>query len=79
MKLHLPSFLLGFSVGASGALIAPRLRPIALELAATCYRIGDAAMVRLARSREDLSDLLAEAKARARNRIPRPRTQRAAA
>ena len=57
-------------MGASGAVIAPRLRPIALELATTFYRIGDAAMVRVARGRENLSDLLAEAKARARNRIP---------
>ena len=33
MKLHLPSFLLGASLGASGAVIAPRLRPVALEIA----------------------------------------------
>lgn len=68
MKLHLPSFLLGASFGATGAVVAPRLRPLALEVATVFYRIGDTALVRIARAREDLSDLLAEAKARARKR-----------
>lgn len=65
MKLHVPSFLLGVGVGAGGALIAPRLRPLALEIATTFYRVTEGVMVRLARRREDLADLLAEAKARA--------------
>jgi hypothetical protein len=68
MKLHVPSFFAGVVVGASGAALAPRLRPVALEIATTFYRIGDALMVRLARKREDLADLFAEAKARARRR-----------
>lgn len=72
MKLHLPSFLAGVAVGASGAVIAPRLRPVALEIATTMYRVGDAALVRLSRAREDLSDLLAEARARARERVRGP-------
>jgi hypothetical protein len=58
--------LIGVTMGASGAIVAPRLRPLALEVATACYRIGDHVMVRIARAREDLSDLLAEAKARAR-------------
>jgi hypothetical protein len=78
MKLHLPSFLLGVAVGAGGAAIAPRLRPVALEVATTFYRFGDAVMVGLARRREDLSDLVAEAKARARLR-PRNGQQKEAA
>jgi hypothetical protein len=77
MKLHLPSFLVGVSVGAGGAAIAPHLRPVALEIATTFYRVADAAMVKIARRREDFSDLLAEAKARARDRIRGP--QRAVA
>jgi len=72
MKLHLSSFMLGFGVGASTAAVAPRLRPVALELATTFYKIADALMVRVARSREDVADLLAEAKARARSRLRRP-------
>jgi len=66
MRFHLPSFLLGAVAGASGAALAPRLRPLALEITTGCYRILDAALLRLARSRENMSDLLAEAKARAR-------------
>jgi hypothetical protein len=66
MRLHLPSFLIGVTLGATGAAVAPRLRPLALEIATFCYRIGDQVMVRIARGREDVSDLLAEAKARVR-------------
>ena len=72
MKFHLTSFLLGTAVGASGAALAPRLRPVALELATGCYRVLDAAMVKLARGRENVSDLLAEARARARGLLPGP-------
>lgn len=66
MRFHLPSFLLGVAAGASGAAIAPRLRPLVLEIATDCYRVFDTAMLRIARTREDFSDLLAEARARAR-------------
>ena len=71
MIFHLPSYLLGVATGASGAALAPRLRPIVLELLTGCYRVVDAMMVRVARSRENFSDLLAEAHARARERIAR--------
>jgi predicted ATPase len=66
MRFHLPSFLLGAAAGASGAALAPRLRPLALELATSAYRVFDAVMLRVARGRENVSDLLAEARARAR-------------
>jgi hypothetical protein len=77
MRFHLPSFLLGVATGASGAALAPRLRPLVLEIATDCYRVLDAAMLRLARGREDVADLLAEARARARGKLrkngaPRP-------
>jgi len=69
MRFHLPSFLLGVAAGASGAAVAPRVRPIALEIATGCYRMIDATLLRIARGREDFSDLLAEARARARRQL----------
>jgi hypothetical protein len=69
MKFHLPSYLLGVATGASGAALAPRLRPVVVEITAGCYRIADAIGVRIARTRENLSDLLAEARARARSKL----------
>lgn len=77
MRFHLPSYLLGVATGASGAAIAPRLRPLVLELATGWYRIADAVLVRVARGREDFSDLLAEARARARDRLRIERRRRA--
>jgi len=68
MRFHLPSYLLGVATGATGAALAPRIRPIAVELATSVYRIADAIVVRIARGRENLADLLAEARARARGR-----------
>ncbi len=67
MKFHLPSFALGWVSGAGTALLAPRLRKLALELATSAYRAADGVAVRMARKREDLEDLLAEARARARD------------
>lgn len=69
MKLHIPSFMIGVGVGASGATIAPRLRPLLLEILTRVYKVADLMVVRIARTREDLSDLVAEAKARARDRL----------
>lgn len=72
MKFDLGSFLFGCAVGVGAALLAPRLRPLALELATGVYRLGDAVALRAARSREDLQDLLAEAKACARGVVYGP-------
>jgi hypothetical protein len=69
MRFHLPSFALGVVVGAGSVVVAPHLRPIAVELAATGYRMVDAAMLRVARGRENLQDLLAEARALARVKL----------
>lgn len=66
MKFHIPSFLLGLAAGAGAKTIAPRLRPLFLELATTGYRVAQAVGTQAARRREDLQDLLAEARARAR-------------
>jgi hypothetical protein len=69
MRFHMPSFLAGVAVGASGAALAPRLRPVVVEIAADCYRVFDAVMLRVARGREDVTDLFAEARAMARDRL----------
>ena len=71
MRFHVPSFMLGLGIGASGAALAPRLRPVAVELVTGCYRIVDAVMLRVARTRENASDLIAEARARAREQLQR--------
>jgi hypothetical protein len=66
MRFHIPSFFVGVAVGAGGVALAPRLRPIAVEIASDAYRAIDALMLRLARGRENVQDLLAEARARAK-------------
>jgi len=65
MRFHLPSFLIGYGAGVASALLAPRLKPVAQALATAGYRFADAIAVAVARRREDLSDLMAEARARA--------------
>jgi hypothetical protein len=73
MKFHFPSFVIGYAAGAATAALAPKLKPIVLELAAAGYRIADAIAVAAARKREDLADLLAEARARAGRARPATR------
>jgi hypothetical protein len=63
---HFGSFALGYAAGVSTAVLAPRLRRLGLALATAGFRMVDALAVRAAQKREDLEDLLAEAKARAR-------------
>lgn len=67
MKFHLPSFLLGCVTGAGAKALAPRLRPLMLQLATAGYKMLDVLGMQAARRREDLEDLLAEARARARS------------
>jgi hypothetical protein len=66
MKFHLPSFLLGCATGAAVKSLAPRLKPVVLEVVTAGYRIADKVTSGAARRREDLEDLFAEARARAR-------------
>lgn len=66
MKFDLPSFLLGYGAGAGTVLASKHLRPLVVEVAATAYRFIDMVAARAAMKQEDLEDLLAEAKARAR-------------
>ncbi len=66
MKLDLPSFALGCAVGAGAAVLSPRLKPLLLELATVGYRSAEALAARVGVAREDLEDILVEARARAR-------------
>ncbi|MBN9686162.1 MULTISPECIES: hypothetical protein [unclassified Corallococcus] len=66
MKFDLPSFLMGYGAGAGTVLVTRHLRPLLLEVATSAYHFVDMVMARAAMKHEDLEDLLAEAKARAR-------------
>lgn len=66
MKFHWQSFLLGYGAGAGTVMFAKQLRPLLLEVATAGYRLVDAFAARAAMKQEDLEDLFAEAKARAR-------------
>ena len=67
MRFHFPSFFLGCAAGASTVLFARQLRPIALEVATGVYQLWDSIWTRAAMFGEDLEDVLAEARARARS------------
>lgn len=69
MRLHLGSFLLGVAVGATGATVARRARPVAVEVVALAYRLAEAVQARVAIGREALEDVVAEARARARGLV----------
>jgi hypothetical protein len=72
MRFHWPSFLLGYGAGLGSAAVSERLRPLALEIATTLYRAADGLAAQLVMKREDLQDLLAEARARARGVFGQP-------
>jgi hypothetical protein len=72
MFFHLPSFLLGYAAGLGTGLVLPRLRPLAVEVASAALKFVDDVATRTAAVREDLEDLVAEARARVRGaRAPR--------
>jgi hypothetical protein len=66
MRFHLPSFLIGYGAGAATVLAGRHLRPVLVEVAAAVYSLADAVAARVAVFQEDVDDVLAEAKARAR-------------
>jgi hypothetical protein len=66
MIFHFGSFALGYAAGLGTAAVAPRLRRLGVSLATVAFRVVDGFAVRAARKREDLEDMLAEARARAR-------------
>ncbi len=68
MKFHLPSFLLGCGAGYAARSLSEHLRPVLLEMATVGYRLAGAVTARTVRAREDLEDILAEARARVASR-----------
>ncbi len=66
MRFHWPSFLVGYAAGAGSAMAWGRIRPLLVEVAAATYRAADAAAARAVMLREDIEDILAEARARVR-------------
>jgi hypothetical protein len=78
LKIHLGSFLLGVAVGAAGATVAKRLRPVGVELLSLGYRLADAARTRVALGREAFEDMVAEARARARGLVEELEAEEAA-
>lgn len=65
MKFHLPSFALGFGTGYAARVVAEHFRPVLLELATAGFRLAGALTARAIRVREDVEDVLSEARARA--------------
>jgi hypothetical protein len=66
MVFHFGSFTLGFVSGFATAKLLPRLRGVGVQLATAAVKVSDLVSVRLARGREDIEDIWAEARARAR-------------
>ena len=66
MRFHWGSFLLGYGAGLSSAYLAKQFRPVLLEIATAVYQLIDSAAANVAQKREDVEDILAEARARAR-------------
>jgi hypothetical protein len=67
MVFNFGSFALGYVAGFGSAMLAPRLRRLGVVLATAGFKAADGVAVRVARKREDLEDILAEARARARS------------
>jgi hypothetical protein len=66
MRFHWPSFVIGWAAGAGSAMAWDRIRPLLVEVTAATYRAFDAAAARVVMVREDVEDILAEARARVR-------------
>ena len=66
MRFHFTSFAIGVGVGAAAVVLSKQLRPVFVEVATAAYGITDAVAARVAMVQEDLDDMLAEARARAR-------------
>jgi hypothetical protein len=66
MRFHFGSFLLGYGAGVTTVLVGRALRPVLVETAAAAFQVADAVTARIAMVQEDVEDILAEARARAR-------------
>jgi hypothetical protein len=78
MRFHFPSFVIGYGAGVLTVVAGRQLRPVLVEVASAVYSLVDAVAARVAMVQEDVEDVLAEAKARARQ-PRRPRRARATA
>ena len=76
MTFHFPSFVLGVAVGAGGATLWDRLRPVAVELIGAGYELAENLWGRVATLQEDAEDAFAEARTRAVRRAPARRAGR---
>ncbi|OJT24897.1 hypothetical protein BO221_10890 [Archangium sp. Cb G35] len=65
MKLDFSSFLLGLGVGAGSILLGKRLHPLVLGAATLLFRLQERVMAATPMGQQALSELLAEARARA--------------
>ena len=66
MRFHFTSFAIGVGVGVAAVVLGRHLRPVFVEVATAAFEVGDAVAARVAVVQEDLEDLVAEARARAR-------------
>jgi hypothetical protein len=68
MKFHLPSFLIGVGSATLARALAPRLRPVVVELGAVWLQMLQLSRGLLERQRETGEDLWAEVQHRAKER-----------
>src|SRR5262249_53742426 len=68
MRFHLPSFLLRVAGSLTIRTIGPPVRPVAVEIAATCVHLLNVSRAIIERRREDGEDLWAEIQERVRQR-----------
>ena len=66
MRFHFTSFAIGVGVGAAAVVFGRHLRPFLVEVATTVYQMTDEVAARVAMVQEDVEDIFAEARARAR-------------
>jgi hypothetical protein len=74
MRFHFPSFVIGFGAGMATVVIGRHLRPVLVEVATAAYQVADAVAARIFMVQEDVEDVLAEARARARGESAQART-----
>lgn len=68
MKIHAPSFLLGFTTAAIAIGARKALRPVVVELGALCVQMARVARAVVERQREHLEDIFADVEETVRTR-----------
>ena len=67
MRFHFTSFAIGVGVGVAAVILGRHLRPVFVEVASATFSVTDAVAARVAIVQEDVEDMLAEARAKARS------------